>query len=115
MRSAHSQTGFRLRLRGQTVFDADGLDRAPYRLILPACECAVQAAAGSARAVGLAAALLPRGTAGIVANVVRVNDNAAAPLMPTLHRRLRGPGSLPGQQGARGALSLRRCATPGGI
>ena len=53
-----------------TVVDAGGLDRAPYQLILPPCESAAQAAAGPDELLGLAAALLPRGTAGIVASVV---------------------------------------------
>jgi CHAT domain-containing protein len=59
-----------------TVVDAGGLDRAPDQLILPPCESAARADAGADELLGLAAALLPRGTAGIVASVVGVNDNA---------------------------------------
>ena len=44
--------------------------------------------------LGLAAALLPRGTTGIVASVVRVNDEAASRVMLALHASLRQGGSL---------------------
>src|SRR5206468_654973 len=66
--------------------------------------------AGADELLGLASALLPLGTAGIVASVAQVNDRAAAPLMLALHRRLRsaGPAREPAQ-----APSPPRCATPG--
>jgi hypothetical protein len=72
-----------------TVYDVEGLRRAPYRLVLPACESGVHAPAGADELLGLAAALLPRGTAGIVASVVRVNDEAATRVMLALHTSLR--------------------------
>src|SRR5882672_572238 len=77
-----------------TVHDLERLRRAPFRLILPSCESGVLALAGADELLGLASALLPLGTAGIVASVAQVNDQAAAPLMLALHRRLRsaGPG-----------------------
>ena len=67
-----------------------------YRLILPSCESGLGAPAGADELLGLASALLPLGTAGIVASVAQVNDVAAAPLMLALHRRLRASpaGSL---------------------
>jgi CHAT domain-containing protein len=77
-----------------TVYDVEGLRRAPYRLVLPACESGVQAPAGADELLGLAAALLPRGTTGIVASVVRVNDEAASRVMLALHASLRPGGSL---------------------
>jgi tetratricopeptide (TPR) repeat protein len=77
-----------------TVYDVEGLRRAPYRLVLPACESGVQAPAGADELLGLAAALLPRGTAGIVASVVRVNDEAASRVMLALHTSLRDGESL---------------------
>jgi CHAT domain-containing protein len=77
-----------------TVYDVEGLRRAPYRLVLPACESGVQAPAGADELLGLAAALLPRGTTGIVASVVRVNDEAASRVMLALHASLRQGGSL---------------------
>jgi tetratricopeptide (TPR) repeat protein len=78
-----------------TVHDLERLRRAPFRLILPSCESGVLAPAGADELLGLASALLPLGTAGIVASVAQVNDRAAAPLMLALHRRLRsaGPGA----------------------
>ncbi len=73
-----------------TVHDVERLGRAPYRLILPSCESGRLAPAGADELLGLASALLPLGTAGIVASVAQVGDRAAAPLMLALHRRLRG-------------------------
>jgi tetratricopeptide (TPR) repeat protein len=77
-----------------TVYDVEGLRRAPYQLVLPACESGVQAPAGADELLGLAAALLPRGTTGIVASVVRVNDEAASRVMLALHAGLRDEVSL---------------------
>jgi CHAT domain-containing protein len=78
-----------------TVHDVERLGRAPYRLILPSCESGRLAPAGADELLGLASALLPLGTAGIVASVAQVGDRAAAPLMLALHRRLRtAPGTL---------------------
>jgi len=83
-----------------TVHDLERLRRAPFRLILPSCESGLLAPAGADELLGLASALLPLGTAGIVASVAQVNDHAAAPLMLALHRRLRAepspaaPGTL---------------------
>ncbi|HEY2265402.1 MAG TPA: CHAT domain-containing protein [Streptosporangiaceae bacterium] len=77
-----------------TVHDVERLGRAPYRLILPSCESGRLAPAGADELLGLASALLPLGTAGIVASVAQVGDRAAAPLMLALHRRLRGNASL---------------------
>ena len=71
------------------VHDLERLHRAPFRLILPSCESGLLAPAGADELLGLASALLPLGTAGIVAAVAQVNDAAAAPLMLALHRRLR--------------------------
>jgi tetratricopeptide (TPR) repeat protein len=71
-----------------TGYDLERLYRAPYQLILPACESGVQAPAGADELLGLAAALLPRGTSGIVASVVRVNDDAASRVMLALHEFL---------------------------
>jgi len=79
-----------------TVHDVQRLRRAPFRLILPSCESGLLAPAGADELLGLASALLPLGTAGIVASVAQVNDRAAAPLMLALHRRLRGTGPEPG-------------------
>jgi tetratricopeptide (TPR) repeat protein len=71
----------------------------------PPTTARVLAPVGADELLGLASALLPLGTAGIVASVAQVNDRAAAPLMLALHRRLRsaGPGAAP---------SPPHCATP---
>jgi len=79
-----------------TVHDVERLCRAPRRLILPSCESGLLAPAGADELLGLASALLPLGTASIVASVAQVNDAAAAPLMLALHRRLQASGQQPG-------------------
>jgi tetratricopeptide (TPR) repeat protein len=82
-----------------TVYDFERLHRAPYRLVLPCCDSARLATAGSDELLGLAAALLPLGTVGIVASVVPINDAAVVEPMLKLHRGL--------QQGLRMAEALR--------
>ncbi|MBO3749181.1 CHAT domain-containing protein [Streptosporangiaceae bacterium NEAU-GS5] len=77
-----------------TVYDLQRLRRAPYRLILSSCDSAQLAAVGVDEFLGLAAALLPLGTAGIVASVVPVNDADVVPLMTALHAGLRRGHSL---------------------
>jgi hypothetical protein len=79
-----------------TVHDLERLRRAPFRLILPSCDSGLLVPAGADELLGLASALLPLGTAGIVASVAQVNDRAAAPLMLALHRRLRSAGPSEG-------------------
>lgn len=77
-----------------TVYDFERLRRAPYRIVLPACDSGLLAPAGANELLGLTSSLVPLGTAGIIASVVRVNDRAADRLMLALHRRLRGGGTL---------------------
>ncbi len=77
-----------------TVYDLERLRRAPYRVIFSSCDSGVLAPAGADELLGLAHTLAPLGTAGIVASVVPVNDQATATLMVALHRRLRGGASL---------------------
>jgi tetratricopeptide (TPR) repeat protein len=72
-----------------TVHDLERLRRAPYRVILSSCDSGVLQPAGADELLGLAHTLAPRGTAGIVASVVPVNDQATATLMLSLHRHLR--------------------------
>jgi tetratricopeptide (TPR) repeat protein len=71
-----------------TVYDFEQLQRAPYRLVLPSCDSGVLAPTGANELLGLASSLLPLGTAGIVAAVVPLNDQAVVPLMVDLHRHL---------------------------
>jgi tetratricopeptide (TPR) repeat protein len=77
-----------------TVHDLERLHRAPYRVILSSCDSGVLAPAGADELLGLAHTLAPLGTAGIVASVVPVNDQATAALMLVLHRQLRRGASL---------------------
>jgi tetratricopeptide (TPR) repeat protein len=77
-----------------TVHDLERLRRAPYRMVLSSCDSGVLAPAGANDLLGLASSLIPLGTAGIVASVVPVNDQATTGLMVGLHRHLRGGASL---------------------
>jgi CHAT domain-containing protein len=77
-----------------TVYDFERLHRAPYRIILPACDSGLLAPAGANELLGLTSSLLPLGTAGLIASVVRVNDKAADLLMLALHHRLHAGASL---------------------
>jgi tetratricopeptide (TPR) repeat protein len=77
-----------------TVYDLERLRRAPYRVIFSSCDSGVLAPAGADELLGLAHTLAPLGTAGIVASVVPVNDQATTTLMVALHRHLRGGASL---------------------
>lgn len=72
-----------------TVHDLEGLRRAPYRVILSSCDSAAHAPVGTDELLGMASALAPRGTAGILASVGPVNDQATTELMLTLHQKLR--------------------------
>ncbi len=89
-----------------TGYDLERLGRAPYRLVLPCCDSARLATAGSDELLGLAAALLPLGTAGLVGSVVPVDDAAVVQPMVDLHRGLR--------KGLRMAEALREVRTGAG-
>jgi tetratricopeptide (TPR) repeat protein len=77
-----------------SVHDLERLRRAPYRIVLPSCDSARLEQVGADELLGLASALLPLGTAGIVAAVVPVNDQAAVALMLALHEALRAGRSM---------------------
>ncbi|HEU5469187.1 MAG TPA: CHAT domain-containing protein [Actinophytocola sp.] len=77
-----------------TVYDFQQLRRAPYRIVLPCCDSGVLQPVGADELLGLTTALLPLGTAGIVAAIVPVNDTATVPLMSALHTALRAGGTL---------------------
>jgi uncharacterized protein len=72
-----------------TVYDFEHLNRAPYRLVLSSCEGGALAPAGANELLGLVSSLLPLGTAGIIAGLVPLNDQALVPLMTDLHGHLR--------------------------
>ena len=85
-----------------TVYDFEQLGRAPHWMVLPACDSGVLAPAGADELLGLVSSLLPLGTAGVVAGVVPVNDQAVIPLMAALHQQLAAGRSL-----AESLLSVR--------
>jgi len=90
-----------------TVHDFEHLRRAPHRLILPSCDSGRLTPAGADELLGLATALLPLGTAGMVASVVPVNDAATVTLMLALHQEIQRGASLAE------ALLLARSHLPG--
>jgi len=77
-----------------TVHDFERLGRAPYRMILSACDSGVLAPAGADELLGLTSSLVPLGTTGLVASIGPVNDHATVELMLALHDRLRAGGTL---------------------
>jgi tetratricopeptide (TPR) repeat protein len=95
-------SSLRMRDGPLTVYDFEQLRRAPYRLVLSSCDSGVVAPAGSDELLGLVSSLLPLGTAGIVAGVVPLNDDALVPLMVSLHRHM-----LSGQSLAESMYSVR--------
>lgn len=76
------------------VHDFERLRRAPYRVVLSACESGVMKPVGADELLGLGAALLSLGTAGIVSSVAVVNDEATVEVMVALHRELRAGTGL---------------------
>lgn len=89
------------------VHDFERLTSSPYRIILSSCDTARLASVGADELLGLVTALLPLGTAGVLASSAPVNDEAVVPLMLALHRRLADGGSLAE------ALRDARAAVPG--
>jgi tetratricopeptide (TPR) repeat protein len=89
------------------VHDFERLDRSPYRIILSSCDTARLASVGADELLGLVTALLPLGTAGLVASSAPVNDHAVVPLMLALHKGLSAGLSLAE------ALRDARAALPG--
>jgi tetratricopeptide (TPR) repeat protein len=77
-----------------TVYDFEQLRSAPYWMILSSCDSAAGAPAGADELLGLVSSLLPLGTAGIVAAIAPLNDQAVVPVMVGLHRQLRKGGTL---------------------
>jgi tetratricopeptide (TPR) repeat protein len=89
------------------VHDFERLARSPYRIILSSCDTARLASVGADELLGLVTALLPLGTAGVVASSAPVNDAAVVPLMLALHKGLDAGFSLAE------ALRDARAAVPG--
>jgi CHAT domain len=78
-----------------TGYDLEGMNRAPHRLVLSACESGRSAPIGSDELLGLASSLIPMGTVGIVAAVVPVSDQVTVPVMRSLHGRLAEGAGFP--------------------
>ncbi|MFF4655643.1 CHAT domain-containing protein [Streptomyces sp. NPDC001381] len=89
------------------VHDFERLARSPYRIILSSCDTARLASVGADELLGLVTALLPLGTAGVLASSAPVNDAAVVPLMLGLHKGL-GDGLSLAE-----ALRDARAALPG--
>jgi CHAT domain-containing protein len=88
-----------------TVYDLERLGRAPRRIVLSSCDSGLAVPAGADELLGLASALIPLGTTGIVASVVPVSDGAVVPMMALLHRELRsGAGLAEGLRRTRAAV-----------
>lgn len=78
-----------------TVYDMESINHAPHRLILSCCESGRAAPAGADELLGVAASLMPMGTAGIVAAVVPVNDQVSPSVMAALHRPVAAGAGFP--------------------
>jgi len=90
-----------------TVYDIEGIDRAPHRLVLSACDSGRTAPAGAGELLGLASSLMPMGTVGIVAAVAPVSDQATPLIMECLHRHVASGVEFPD------ALRLTRATAAG--
>lgn len=77
-----------------TVYDFERLRRAPYRLVLSACDSGSAAVVGTGELLGLATTLLGLGSAGVVASITVVNDVATVPVMENLHTSLEAGAGL---------------------
>jgi tetratricopeptide (TPR) repeat protein len=71
------------------VHDLQRLTRPPHRVVLSACESGEMAPVGAQELLGLSAALLSMGTAGIVSSLGEVDDAATVEVMVALHAALR--------------------------
>ena len=76
------------------VYDLERLARPPHRVVLSACEAGVMKPVGGDELLGLAAALLSMGSAGVVSGLVQVNDAATVEVMVSLHAGLRAGAGL---------------------
>jgi CHAT domain-containing protein len=78
-----------------TVYDIEGIPRAPWLLVLSACDSGRAAAVGADELLGVASSLMAKGTTGIVAAIVAVNDEATGPVMTSLHEAVATGGGFP--------------------
>lgn len=71
-----------------TVYDLDLVSSVPAVMVMPSCDSAVSDVGVGDELLGLSAALLRMGVAGLVAPVVPIPDRETTPLMVELHRRM---------------------------
>lgn len=88
------------------VFDFEGLERPPYRLLLTACESGVGSPTGADELLGLTTSLSALGTAGLMASVVPVSDAASVGFSLVVHDRLQRGDDL-----ATALLAARQAAS----
>ncbi|MGH9155310.1 MAG: CHAT domain-containing protein [Acidimicrobiales bacterium] len=102
-----------------TVYDLEGLGRAPSHLVLSACDVGLSSVSPGDELMGLTAALVAMGTQSLVASVVPVPDDVTRALMVDFHRRLAtgsGPAAaLAAAQGAARADDDRTLALTAGF
>jgi tetratricopeptide (TPR) repeat protein len=97
------------------VHDLHRLKRPPHRVVLSACESGELAPVGAQELLGLSAALLSMGTAGVVSSLGEVDDAATVQVMVALHASLReghglGEALLAARQAAAGDQVLEATA-----
>jgi CHAT domain-containing protein len=78
-----------------TVHDLERLHRAPYRLVLSACDSGVGAPVGGDETLGLVSALLSLGSSSVLCSVTKVNDDATVQVMLDVHSAVQKGLSLP--------------------
>jgi CHAT domain-containing protein len=78
-----------------TVYDIEGIPSAPCLLVLSACDSGLTAAVGADELLGVATSLMAKGTTGIVAAIVAVNDEATSPVMTSLHEAVATGAGFP--------------------
>lgn len=71
-----------------TVYDLEGLERAPEVLVLSACDTALSGVQPGDEMMGMASAVFALGTRTLIAAVVPVGDQETRALMTQFHRRL---------------------------
>lgn len=76
-----------------TVYDLEGLDRAPELLLLSACDSGLSSVKPGDELMGLSSALFSLGTATLIASVAPVPDQETRSFMVALHGHLRGGDS----------------------
>jgi tetratricopeptide (TPR) repeat protein len=70
------------------AYELDQHDRAPEHVVLSACDAGRSTVRAGEETLGLTTVLLQLGTAGVVAGVARVHDDAAAEIMQRYHAEL---------------------------